>query len=140
MPVYEYRCTSCSRRSTHFFRSFASVATPACPHCQASPDQMSKLVSKFAVLRGDEARLDALSDPSMFADVDENDPRSVAKWARKLGEHLGDDLPSDYGEMVEQIEAGEGLGDIGGDGGGSDDGTMFDGGFSDGAGSFGGAD
>ena len=97
---------------------------------------MSKLVSKFAVLRGDEARLDALSDPSMFADVDENDPRSVAKWARKLGEHLGDDLPSDYGEMVEQIEAGEGLGDIGG----SDDGAMFDGGFSDGAGAFGGAE
>ena len=64
---------------------------------------MSKLVSKFAVLRGDEARLDALSDPSMFADVDENDPRSVAKWARKLGQHLGDDLPSDYGEMVEAL-------------------------------------
>ncbi len=101
---------------------------------------MSKLVSKCAVLRGDEARLDALSDPSMFADVDENDPRSVAKWARKLGQHLGDDLPSDYGEMVEQIEAGEGLGDIGGDGSGGDDGGMFDGGFSPSGGAFGGDD
>lgn len=93
---------------------------------------MKKLVSKFAVLRGDEARLEALSDPSMFSDVDENDPRSVAKWARKLGEHLGDDLPGDYGEMVEQLEAGGSLAD--GDAGA--DSPMFDGGFSGGGGGF----
>lgn len=133
MPVYEYRCEACQKRSTHFFRSFALATTPDCPHCHANAGQMQKLVSKFAVLRGDEARLEALSDPSMFSDVDENDPRSVAKWARKLGEHLGDDLPGDYGEMVEQLEAGGSLAD--GDAGGES--PMFDGGFSGGGGGFG---
>ncbi len=68
---------------------------------------MQKLISRVAVMKSEESRLEELADPSLFADVDENDPRSVARWARKLGEHLGDDLPDDYNELVDQIESGE---------------------------------
>ena len=127
MPVYEYRCGACRRRSSHLFRTFASVATPACPHCGAPAEQMRKLISRVSVMKSEESRLDDLADPGMFADVDENDPRSVARWARKLGEQLGDDLPDDYGEMVEQLESGE-LGDEEGaaeDGGSLDTGPDF---------------
>jgi hypothetical protein len=65
-------------------------------------------------MKSEEARLESLADPSMFSDVDENDPRSVARWARKLGEHMGDDVPGDYGEMVDQLESGELPDDMGG--------------------------
>jgi putative FmdB family regulatory protein len=124
MPVYEYRCGSCRRRSSTLFRTFAEVATPACPLCGAGPEQMTKLMSRVAVMKSEEARLESLADPSMFADVDENDPRSVARWARKLGESLGDDVPDDYGEMVEQLESGEMPDDMGGgEDGGSDMGS-----------------
>jgi putative FmdB family regulatory protein len=110
MPVYEYRCANCRRRSSHLFRTFASIATPACPHCGAAPEQMQKLISRVTVMKSEESRLEDLADPGMFGDVDENDPRSVARWARKLGQQLGDDLPDDYGEMVDQLESGD-LGD-----------------------------
>ncbi len=34
MPIYEYRCNSCSRKASVFFRSIAVVESdPACPHC-----------------------------------------------------------------------------------------------------------
>jgi putative FmdB family regulatory protein len=125
MPVYEYRCGACRRRSSHLFRTFASIAVPACPHCGAPPEQMQKLISRVTVLKSEESRLEDLADPSMFADVDENDPRSVARWARKLGQQMGDDLPDDYEEMVDQMESGD-LGDeegaaLGGSSDGSDD-------------------
>ncbi len=107
MPVYEYRCGSCRRRSSHLFLSFASVVTPSCPHCGAPPEAMQKLISRVTVMKSEESRLEELADPSLFADVDENDPRSVARWARKLGQQLGDDLPDDYDEMVDQLESGE---------------------------------
>lgn len=108
MPVYEYRCAACRRRSSHLFRTFAAgAATPACPHCGAAPEQMTKLISRVAVMKSEDSRLEDLADPSMFGDVDENDPRSVARWARKLGQQLGEDLPDDYQEMVEQLESGE---------------------------------
>ena len=105
MPEYEYRCMQCRRLSSHLFLTFSSVKEPNCPHCDSS--EMRRLVSCFAVMKSEEARLESLSDPSMFAGVDESDPRSVAQWARKLGSQLGDDLPSDYDEMVDQIESGE---------------------------------
>jgi hypothetical protein len=85
---------------------------------------MTKLVSRVAVMKSEESRLENLADPNMFADVDENDPRSVARWARKLGEQLGDDLPEDYGEMVDQIESGEAPDD---EGGAVDDGASMSG-------------
>jgi hypothetical protein len=85
---------------------------------------MAKLISRVAVMKSEESRLENLADPSMFAEVDENDPRSVARWARKLGEQLGDDLPEDYGEMVDQIESGEGPDD---EGGAMDDGASLGG-------------
>jgi len=105
MPIYEYRCNTCGRRSSHFFRSFAAVTAPACPHCGGT--DLRKLVSLVAVLKSEESRLEELADPSLFGDVDENDPRSVAQFARKLGEQMGSDLPDDYKEMVDQLEAGE---------------------------------
>jgi putative FmdB family regulatory protein len=108
MPTYEYRCGVCRRRSSVLFRTFAAATvTPECPLCGAPPAHMQKLVSRVAVLKSEEARLESLADPSMFGDVDENDPRSVAKWARRLGEQLGDDAPDDYGELVDQIESGD---------------------------------
>ena len=85
---------------------------------------MRRLISRFAVLKSEESRMETLSDPSMFAGVDENDPRSVGKWARKLGQQLGEDLPPEYDEMVDQIERGEMPDDVAGDdsstGGGMD--------------------
>jgi len=81
---------------------------------------MQKLISRVAVMKSEESRLEDLSDPSMFSDVDENDPRSVARWARKLGQQLGDDLPEDYGEMVEQLESG----DLGDEEGAAEDGSF----------------
>lgn len=58
-------------------------------------------------MKSDESRLDDLADPSAFGDLDENDPRSVARWARKMGGQLGEDLGDDFGEMIDRMEAGE---------------------------------
>ena len=68
---------------------------------------MNRLVSRFAVLKSAETRLEAMDDPSAFGDLDENDPRSVARWARRMGSEMGEDMPPEFAEMVEKMEAGE---------------------------------
>ena len=107
MPIYEYRCGACRRRASLYYQTFSSAerAEPVCPHCGSG--QLSRLVSRVAVLKSEESRLDDLADPSSFGDIDENDPRSMARWARKMGSQLGEDLGDDFDEMVEQMEAGE---------------------------------
>jgi hypothetical protein len=42
-----------------------------------------------------------------LADVDESDPRSIARWARKLSKELGEDAGPEFNEIVDRLEAGE---------------------------------
>jgi putative FmdB family regulatory protein len=125
MPIYEYVCGSCKRRVSLYYQTFsaASAAVPTCTNCAST--ELRKLVSRVFQLKSEDAQLDDLSDPSSFGDLDENDPKSVARWARKLGQQMGEDLGDDWGDMVDRLEAGEDLaedaeGDIAG---GDDDGV-----------------
>jgi len=126
MPIYEYRCADCRRRVSVFFQTFsaASSGTPVCEHCGSQ--NLSRLVSRVFQLKSEDAQMEDLADPSSFGDLDENDPKSVARWARKLGDQMGEDLGDDWGEMVDRLEAGEDLGEEGEgadlDGIGADDG------------------
>ena len=38
MPVYDYRCNSCGREVSLFYKTYKDydTATPACPHCGSS--------------------------------------------------------------------------------------------------------
>lgn len=119
MPIYEYRCANCAKLESLFLRSFGETASPVCSRCGST--ELRKLVSRFYSPRSEEARLDALADPSAFAGVDENDPRSIARWARRLAAETGEDLGDDFREMVDMMEAGqmpddEGPGDAGDEG------------------------
>jgi putative FmdB family regulatory protein len=107
MPIYEYRCGACRRRSSLFFQSFSAAerAEPRCEHCGSA--DVSRLVSRVAILKSEESRMDDLADDAALADVDENDPRSIARWARRMGEQIGEDVGDDFREMVDQLEAGE---------------------------------
>mgnify|MGYP000738822978 CR=1 FL=1 len=42
-----------------------------------------------------EARLEALSDPSHLSGLDENDPASMERFMKKMGQELGEDLGED---------------------------------------------
>lgn len=105
MPIYEYKCADCGKVTSVFLRGFAVVASPSCARCGGS--SLRKLISRFSVVKSEESRLDDLADPSAFGDLDENDPRSVARWARKMGSEMGEDLGEDFDEMIDRMEAGE---------------------------------
>src|SRR3954468_19881490 len=117
MPIYEYRCGACRRRSSLFYLSFSAAerAEPHCEHCGSA--DVSRLVSRGALLKSEESRMVDLSGDAALGDVDESDPRSIARWARRMGEQLGEDVGDDFREMVDQLEAGEMPDDMPGPGG-----------------------
>jgi putative FmdB family regulatory protein len=47
VPIYEYRCEECGKRSTALLGSFSSP-DPACPHC--GKPALRRLVSTFATV------------------------------------------------------------------------------------------
>jgi len=106
MPIYEYRCNACRKRSSVFVRTVSSLTAPTCEHCGSA--DVERLFSRVAVLRGDDG-LDVAG--SSLGDVDENDPRSVAKWVRKMSREMGEPLDAGMQSELERVEAGEMSGD-----------------------------
>jgi putative FmdB family regulatory protein len=47
MPIYEYRCEECGKRSTSLLPSYSSP-DPPCPHC--GKPALRRLVSSFATV------------------------------------------------------------------------------------------
>src|SRR3954454_14095676 len=124
MPIYEYLCPNCNGRFQKLVRGFSDPADLACPRCASK--QVQRAVSRVAVLKSEESRADALADPSMFAGLDETDPRSIARWAKKLGKELGEEAGEDWDSMVDQMleeemDGGEEEGDKKKKSGGGDD-------------------
>jgi putative FmdB family regulatory protein len=105
MPIYEYRCTGCGRKVTVLTLRVSEQVDPVCEHCGSR--KLTRLMSRFAMVRSEDARLDDLADPSSLAGLDENDPKSMARWMRKMGKELGEDS-SDLDEMADELEAGGG--------------------------------
>jgi putative FmdB family regulatory protein len=107
VPVYDYRCAACGAAFTVFFRSFDDVEEPACERCGARGAQ--RLPARVRLMRSEESRLESIADPTSMGDIDESDPRSVARWARRLGEEMGEDLGDDFDEAMDSMEGDAGL-------------------------------
>ena len=112
MPIYEYRCADCRRRVSILWPTFkaAEAGKAVCPRCGGQ--QLSRIVSRVAILKSEEARLDDLTDPGTLGDVDENDPKSIARWMRKMSAEAGEELGPEFEEVVDRLEAGQSPEDI----------------------------
>jgi putative FmdB family regulatory protein len=109
MPIYEYDCQGCRRRVSLLILSPSSAAAPRCPRCGST--ELERLMSRFATVKSEDARLDALADPSSYGDLDENDPRSVARFMKRMGQEMGEDFGDDLDAAVEESLAEEGAGE-----------------------------
>ena len=104
MPVYEFACNACGQLTSVFVRSVNSPVDAKCERCGGT--DLGRLVSRFAVLRragsGDGMSLD---------DLDENDPRAMAAFARQMQRESGEEMGPEFDEMVGRLESGESLDD-----------------------------
>jgi hypothetical protein len=93
-----------------FTRTVSAPVSAACRHCGS--ERLTRLFSRVAVLRADEDG--APFDESSLGEVDESDPRSVARWVRKMSRQMGEPLDAAMEADLERLEAGETLEDDGG--------------------------
>ena len=99
MPIYEYRCEACGKISEFLLMKIDEKFSPECKRCKSK--KMSRVLSRVRVLRSEESRMEGLADPSKWGDLDENDPKSMAKWMKRMGKELGEDV-GDVDQMVDE--------------------------------------
>ena len=75
-------------------------------------------MSRVAIHRSEGDSFDGF-DESSLGDVDENDPRSMARWVRKMSRQMGEPLDADMEADLERMKAGEMPDDL--DAGGDED-------------------
>ncbi len=51
--------------------------------------------------------MEDMADPSAMGGLDENDPKSLARFMRKMANETGEDLGPEFNEVVGRLEAGE---------------------------------
>ncbi|HVX29858.1 MAG TPA: zinc ribbon domain-containing protein [Nitrolancea sp.] len=135
MPIYEYRCLTCRKKVSIFFRSYAAVTDPVCPQCGGT--KLDRLFSRVVVRRGgsretssDESDFgagdmsgfddglmgmgaDPYGDPygdsfddNPFGFDDDTDPREIARWTRQMSAQIGEPLDADLDAALSDLERG----------------------------------
>lgn len=100
MPIYEYYCDSCKKVSSFLLMRVSEEIKPYCKSCKSQ--DVRRILSRVAVIKSEEKRMESLLDPSKFSDLDENDPRSVERMMKRMGRELGDELGEGFEEEMEE--------------------------------------
>ena len=120
MPIYEFYCADCHRVFNFLARAINTAKRPNCPRC--GRPELDRKVSRFAISKGraepaaegpadnvDEAALERAMEQfaSEAESLDENNPRDMARFFRKISEAAG--MPKDerFEEVMRRMEAGE---------------------------------
>jgi putative FmdB family regulatory protein len=98
MPIYEYKCMDCGRKFEVLHLAAMEIRSPECKYCQGS--NVKRLISRVRVIRSEESRMESLMDPSMMGGLDEKDPKSLAKWMKRMGKEMGEEVSD---EEIEQV-------------------------------------
>jgi len=46
--------------------------------------------------------MENLADPSKWGGLDEKDPKSMARWMKRMGKEMGEDMGEDVDQMVDE--------------------------------------
>lgn len=89
MPIYEFRCRKCNRKSEIITFRVSEQADFTCRYCGS--ELTEKIPSRVRVRLSEETRMERLTDPSRFSGLDENDPKGMAKWMKSMNREMGDE-------------------------------------------------
>jgi hypothetical protein len=81
-------------------RSLSGGPSPRCPRCDSA--ELTRLMSRFATVKSEDARLDSFADPTQYGDLNENDPQSVARFVKRMGTEMGEDLGEDLDAAMDE--------------------------------------
>jgi putative FmdB family regulatory protein len=105
MPNYEYQCSVCKKRFDIFltFKEYES-AVVHCAHCGS--DRVQRRIGRIRISRSTPDRLQHLADPTNLNSIDE-DPQALGKMMRQMQSELGEEMPSEFDEVVDRLDHGQ---------------------------------
>jgi len=103
MPIYDYECNKCKRRTSIFVRTVSSPIDTTCPGCGSH--ELTRLISKFGITKSISnihATYSNPNDPGYY-----NDPRNIGRWTEEKFANMGMEIPSNVRDMIDGAREGE---------------------------------
>jgi putative FmdB family regulatory protein len=106
MPTYDFICNNCEKRFDVFmtFNEYGKK-TVHCAYCQS--DNVRRRMTKVRIAKSDESRMESAADDFSGMEGLEEDPKALGKMMRKMGHEMGEDLPPEFDDVVDRLEAGQ---------------------------------
>ena len=106
MPTYDFICNACEKRF-EIFLTFSEYGkkTVHCTHCEST--NVRRRMTKVRIARSDESRLESAANDFSGLEGLEDDPKALGRMMRKMGGEMGEDLPPEFNDVVDRLEAGQ---------------------------------
>lgn len=103
MPIYEYYCSTCNTIYQFLIRGNRKTEDLHCPTCKQG--DLERVMSQFSTTSSKSRSDDEIT--ADMTDIDENDPRSMARAVRRMADEMGEDLGPELEHALGRLESGE---------------------------------
>jgi len=64
-------------------------------------------MTKVRIAKSEDSRMESMADDFSGMEGIEDDPKAMGQMMRKMGKQMGEELPSEFGEVVDRLESGQ---------------------------------
>lgn len=106
MPTYDFICNSCQKRFEVFLTyNEYGKKTVRCEFCNSA--DVRRRMTKVRIAKTNDGRLESMAGELDDLEGMEDDPAAFGHMMRKMGKEMGEELPAEFDEVVERLEAGQ---------------------------------
>jgi len=106
MPTYDFICNNCNERFDVFL-TFAEYGKKkvSCIHCNSK--DVRRRMTKVRIAKSEDSRMESMADDFSGFEGMDDDPKVMGQMMRKMGREMGEDLPPEFDDVVDRLEAGQ---------------------------------
>ncbi|MCX6000785.1 MAG: zinc ribbon domain-containing protein [Chloroflexi bacterium] len=105
MPVYEFRCNACRKKTSLLAKRIGEPLAPTCPACGST--DLTRLFSSFAYHKSLSTIHEESGSPDAAGPDYYRDPRNIGRWTEKKFQEMGMEIPSQVQDMISAARDGE---------------------------------
>ena len=106
MPVYEFYCSTCRKKSSFLVRTASTSFEPKCSICGNS--NMTRIISTFSYHKSINTIHEESGEPGMYSSPDYyKDPRNIGRWVEKKFNDMDMELPGEIQQKIQAAREGE---------------------------------
>lgn len=64
-------------------------------------------MTKVRIAKSEDSRMESMADDFSGFEGLEDDPKAMGRMMRKMGKEMGEELPSEFNEVVDRLESGQ---------------------------------